>query len=158
MAKEETADRAVQVDYRYTQRRFDLVKIVLEKALSQRDLTAGCVVSSVGVGALTVLLADAVLAAMEQTPDTGPSAEEIERRARALAGDVLSEVEQPNLEILRAIRAEIQIHLDADLKAHAASPTTNIRVGGYRHGGGDAYRHILAMLDAAMEKTGAENV
>lgn len=88
--------------------------------------------------------------AMDATPDTGPSAKEIERRARTLAGGVLDGVEKP---ILARIRAEIQARLDADAVVYAKNPTTNLHVGGYREGDRLARKEILAMIDAAMEKT-----
>lgn len=99
-----------------------------------------------------------LIATMEKAPDAEPSADEIARRAGALAGDVLSEVERPNLAIAREIRAEIQAQLDADLKADASNPTTIVHVSGHRQGRSDRSKDILAMIDAAIAKAGeAEN-
>lgn len=66
MPNEETADRAVEVDYRYRQRRFDLVKIAFKEALiSQRESKMPSVTGEY-IAKEVVAYADVVLAAMEK--------------------------------------------------------------------------------------------
>jgi hypothetical protein len=107
--------------------RFELVKIAFEKTLEVQIQFDDP--NEMGRG--IVALADAALAAMEKTPDTGLPAEEIERRARA------------------RIRAAIQNILDADLRVYAANPAEDPRR--------EWRQEFLVKIDAAMEKTGAEN-
>lgn len=200
--------------------RFRLVEIAFSK-LKFTYPASDAAEERMAIGRAAVELADAVLAAMEQTPDTGPSAEEAvaavvlrireqiqelitanqallancssegkqfregagyglvcalklvaatekSAKSRPRPDEVQEEIieidedgvvhaigERPNLAIVRELRAEIQNRLAADTKVYANNPRTNVRVGGYRHGGSDAYRHVLAMIDAAMEKAGA---
>lgn len=127
--------------------RFDLVKIAFAEALRNPEAGAASVV---GLG--VVKYADAVLAAMEKTPDTGLSAAEIARRARGLAGDVLSEVEKPNLAIVRELRAEIRESLAKEESHYAEYPTTDQRTLGFREGFASSGRADLRLIDAATEK------
>lgn len=113
-----------------------------------------------------------IVGAMEKAGETAPPAEEIERPARGLTGEPFDGLRKnaatwkaPDIKpptdqqsILSRLRAEIQDRLDADAKVYADNPTTVVRVSGFRDGGSDRSRHILEMIDAAMEKPGeAEN-
>jgi hypothetical protein len=110
--------------------RFALVKIAFEHEI-QHKYAAGRGWSAPDIAKSTVELADAALAAMGKTPDTGLPDEEIERRTR------------------ERIRAAIQNVLDADLRVYAANPAEDPRR--------EWRQEFLAMIDAAMEKPGGEN-
>lgn len=131
--------------------RADLVKIAFKKVLessSQQKMS----IDWAQVGRITVKAADTVLAEMEPKPDTGPSADEIARRARALAGELLTGLEKP---ILSRLRAKLQEGLTQDQGANAKNPTSDPRVLGYRVGCDTATAMAVRLIDAAMEKTGA---
>jgi hypothetical protein len=148
-----------ELPYKYS-RRFELVKHIVGKRLEWGFVFDRGRPAHDELGKQVVELADAVLAAMDATPDAGPSAEEVQEEIIEIDEDgvVHGVGEKPNLAIVLAIRAQIQTHLDGYLKFHAENPTTNVRELGFRSGGSHRSKHILEMIDAAMEKTGeAEN-
>lgn len=163
-------------------KRFKLVEIAFKQALRDQATPGRPCDGPNEIGAACVAFADAQIAAMENAdkvkdgeavkgqqeirramagtaPDTGPSAGEVQEEIIEIDEDgvVHGIGKKPALAIALAIRAKLQARLDADAHANADNPTTNLRVGGYRDGGSDAYRHVLAMIDAVMKKTGAEN-
>lgn len=120
-------------------RRFELVKIAFEKRLDGLANGTAPEMDRADVATAIVNDVDAVLAAMDKTPDTVPPAEEIERRA------------------LKRVRATLQEALTQDADAFAKNPTTDDRVLGWRDGYDTSTRMALRLIDAAMETTEAEN-
>lgn len=103
--------------------RFELVKIAFDRRLDwgfQFDKDKKT------IGKQVVELADAVLAEMEKTPDTGP--------------------------ILADLRAGVQDHLDSQLRRHRCNPTENPAALGFRRGFKEACEFALRWINRAIER------
>lgn len=109
--------------------RFDLVKVGADKMFDHMGASILDGRPRAEVSGRIVAFADAVLAAMEQTSDTGPSADEIVRRA------------------LKRIRDLLQEKLDAHQQTCAMKPTEDNRVRGCRNGFTNAYKDALVIVD-----------
>jgi hypothetical protein len=123
-------------NYTREQQRFLLVRTAFKQALANQanpELNKGTFTAS-KVAVDIVESADAVLAAMDQTPDTGAPADE-----------------QPTL---KSIRDRVQDLRDTHLRTCEKIPTKDDCVRYWRGGVFDAYANALAIIDAAMEKAG----
>lgn len=88
------------------------------------------------IGTRTVERADAVLAAMEATADSGPPEAKNERV----------------LTVLVDLRAELQHTIEYTQQHHANSPTSDLRVLGYHDGLNEGYRLALVIINRAIKE------
>lgn len=130
-------------------RQFELVKIAFEKALAGRIDRTDRPFNPVDIAKAVVEYADAVLAEMEMDV---PDAKEIERRARKLAGTLLTDLKITMEPVLRDLRAAMRDCFKRELTGRLLPPTPSAHMQSLREGFITARGIALDCIDEAIAK------